>query len=577
MMEQRVQATAAHSGVNLGVYKMPIESDASLEQLVSAARNAEGRLLSIYLAQAAGEAQVGGSSETVSVGRFECVKETHISWILMLTNIVLKVKKPVKNAFLDYSSLDRRKQMCEREIQLDRRYSRGLYLGVTAFVSNKESGVELASESTSAHASPSGSHFEAPGTKSFAGAEIIEWAVVMKRFPDNALLADRLELNQVEAADVEALATSLANFHASAKQQELDGRWAAASEISRDALQNIDTLIQASMQDASAESVQQVQALQAWTKQQIPTIEPFFTSRKSGGYIRECHGDLHASNIVWWDEQWTPFDGVEFKEEFRWIDPISDLAFLAMDLHVRSHPGLAHLVLNTYLELSSDYGALHVWRWYLVYRALVRAKVSGLLIMQLPDGSPEIHGAIKARAAYIAFAHQTIQLPQPYLAITHGFSGSGKSTRARRLVELHGALRLRADVERKKLFDWAPSYRPTEDEKKRTYSAETTQRVYKQLGTTAEQILSAGMSVVIDATFLQGWQRSMMLEIANANSSKFRIIDCQADELTLRRRITARQAEGQDASDADSSVLAMQMKCEEPLTSSEMQMIYEQA
>ena len=248
---------------------------------------------------------------------------------------------------------------------------------------------------------------------------------------------------------------------------------------------------------------------------------------------------------------------------------MSDVAFLVMDLLARQQEPLANIFINSYLEQTGDYAGLEVLRWYLVYRSLVRAKVDGIVMTQHPEDSKEFETASAGRISYMDLAIRLVKVKPPTLWITHGLSGSGKSTGAEEIVRQKGAIRIRADVERKRLFGKDATYRANAEEMKRLYSSEISEQTYSRLHKLAETVLQAGYSVIVDATFLKRQQRAMFALLAKELSLPFEILDFHASCETLRERVKHRAAIGYDPSDADLPVLERQIELDEPLDETE--------
>ena len=177
-----------------------------------------------------------------------------------------------------------------------------------------------------------------------------------------------------------------------------------------------------------------------------------FSQRVANGFIRECHGDLHLANVIHWRGRLMPFDGIEFNDEFRWIDVMSDATFLAMDLAARGHLDLCRSFINAYLEQTGDHASLALLRWYLVYRALVRSKVASIRSEQAGQSESERKSALEDCQSHIELAYRFTLREPPCLWITHGLSGSGKTTGSECVVQRRGAIRLRSDLERKRHF-----------------------------------------------------------------------------------------------------------------------------
>jgi len=256
------------------------------------------------------------------------------------------------------------------------------------------------------------------------------------------------------------------------------------------------------------------------------------------------------------------FDCIEFSPSLRWIDVMSDVAFLVMDLQDRNQPELAQRFLNNYLENTGDYAAMSVLRFYQVYRALVRAKIDAIRADQAGISRKEQAEAEKDFLEYLNLALNYIRAAKPQLLITRGMSTSGKSTVSQSLMQQLGAVRIRSDVERKRLFGLKPEDDGQAAVGKGIYSAEATRMTYRKLEELAAQILGAGYSVIVDAVFLHYEEREQFRKLADAKQASFVILECIADVETLRQRIVQRK---NDVSDADLKVLEMQLSKWQPL------------
>ncbi len=266
------------------------------------------------------------------------------------------------------------------------------------------------------------------------------------------------------------------------------------------------------------------------------------------------------------DGRVTLFDCIEFNPELRWIDTISEVAFVAMDLQARGYAGFCWRFLNRYFASSGDYAAVSLLRYYFAYRALVRAKVEALRVHQEacePDSYPEL---IAPAIEYIDLASRWAASHRAGLIIMHGLSGSGKSTVAAQLVEALGAIQIRSDVERKRLFDLAASDDSESALDQGIYTAQATAATYQRLSEIAAGIMAADFTVIVDATLLQESQRRPLLELESAHPCKRIIIDCVASEAELRKRIIERE---NDPSEASLEVLRQQLWTRQPISQRE--------
>jgi predicted kinase len=284
---------------------------------------------------------------------------------------------------------------------------------------------------------------------------------------------------------------------------------------------------------------------------------------------------LHLGNIALIGGKVTLFDCIEFNASMRWIDVMSDVAFLVMDLRDRKRPDLAARLLNAYLEQTGDYAGLAVLRFYVAYRALVRAKIAILRLAQTV-GNGERQRLIDEYRGYLALAtaaagqHVDAARERPSLIITHGVAGSGKTTRAQAVVDSIGAIRIRSDVERKRLAGRHALARTASATGEGLYTAERDRQTYERLAALARIVLAAGYTAIVDAAFLRRWQRDLLRDVAIGLKLPFRIADCSAPGPVLRDRVAKRHEHGRDASEATIDVLEYQLAHADPLSSEEL-------
>ena len=467
--------------------------------------------------------------------------ETHISWVLLTGEFAYKIKKPVNLGFLDFSTLALRHQDCLEELRLNRRLAADYYLEVVAI--------------TGSMAVP-----RIRGT-----GQAIEYAVKMRQFPRDATLDKLAQRGELGNEQIDALAVRLAHFHlVECERAAADSPWGEAALIAQPVAENF-ALLATRLNDPEAR--QRLAKLQGWCVAEHLRLVPLMQQRKLSGWVRECHGDLHLANLAWVDGNLVIFDCLEFSPALRWIDVISEVAFCYMDLLHRQFAGLAARFLNAWLEATGDYQGVALLRYYAVYRALVRAKVAALRAGQGEDASrAEVTDCLQL--AERLTTHPSPPPTSPSLTITHGLSGSGKTTLAQKMLETRGLIRLRSDVERKRLAGLDACARG--GEALGLYSEAFGQRTYQHLAELAEGLLRAGWSVVVDAAFLQRWERDLFRALAQRLGADFGIVDIQADPDVLKARVRQRQAEGRDASDADLRVLEQQLATAQPLDADEL-------
>jgi len=464
------------------------------------------------------------------------VLETHISWVLLAGEYAYKVKKPVRLPFLDFSTLEARQRFCEEELRLNRRTAPALYLDVVPIVQ-----------------APRGPVLAAPG-KLYAPAALLDYAVKMRRFADGALAETLARRGALGPVHTDAIARTIAQFHASLPCTAASDTFGTAAQVSGPALGNFD---QIGALPAAAGAGDRLAPLRAWTAQECERLAAVFEARRDAGFVRECHGDLHLGNIAFIDGRPTPFDCIEFDPALRWIDVMSEVAFVVMDLHAHRLGGLAWRLLNAWLESSGDYEGMSVFRFYLVYRAMVRAKVALL------------RGDAAGFDAYLALAASLARHGRAALLAMHGFSGAGKTTVAQALLERIGALRVRSDVERKRLHGLAASARSASALDAGLYAAAASERTYARLAECAAGAVRAGYPVIADAAFLRRGERDRFRDVAAGLGAQFLIVSCEAGDAALRQRIAARAAQARDASEAELPVLERQLASRQKLAPDE--------
>lgn len=453
--------------------------------------------------------------------------ETHLSIVVLTGEFAYKIKKAVRLDFIDTTSLEHRRELCEEELRLNRRYAPELYLSV----------VPLTIESNRLR-------FGGSGTA-------IEYAVHMRQFDRQEELQALLNANAVEAAEIAELAERLADFHGAASVLN-ESCFRGTDAFLRKARENVASVVrQASRIHADTEALQ----LARWTETALANQLDSLRERERRGFIRECHGDLHSRNVVRWQGTLVPFDCIEFDPELRFIDVLSDIAFLVMDIIHRHRNDLAFTLLNRYLERTGDYGSMDLLPSYLTYRALVRAKVELVTLQQNPDSSESLERA----SSLLQTALRITQRDAPTLILMHGLTGSGKSWLSQQLVPRVPALRIRSDLERKRLVGLAPLAQRTSAIDRRIYSVEFNERTYGHLLNCAGACLRAKLSTIVDAAFLEAHARRAFAALARQERARFLILACHADPATLAKRIEQRRAARNDPSDADKAVLQFQL------------------
>ena len=467
--------------------------------------------------------------------------ETHISWVLLAGHYAYKIKKALDLGFLDFSSLQARLHYCEEEIRLNRRLAPKIYLDVIAIGGSAENPL--------------------------LGAQpAIEYAVRMRRFAVSKQLDRLVASNKILAKHIDSLAATIASFHRNLPAANANASFGTADTVHLAAQQNFEQLQTMLTEPADLEKLA---ALRRASDSEYAACLSMFGQRLAQGFVRECHGDLHLANIVLIDDQPTPFDGIEFNPALRWIDVMSEVAFTAMDLLHHRRADLASRFLNAYLEVTGDYAGIPLLRFYIAYRAMVRAKVSAIRAAQTGLSRREAAEARAGCRGYLELAADCLARKQGALIITHGLPGSGKTTFAQIALERLQAIRLRSDVERKRLFGIAPLSDSRESTDIDLYSTDVTLRTYAHLRELARGMLLAGYTVIVDAAFLKQNERDDFSRLAHELSAPFAIASIQAGNETLRARIIQRHQAAIDASEADIAVLEKLQLAREPLSKKE--------
>lgn len=470
--------------------------------------------------------------------------ETHISYVLLAGEYAYKIKKAVNLGFLDYTTLMSRRSFCQEELRLNRRTAPALYLGVVPVTGTPEQ--------------------PRIGDVGEVG-EAIEYAVMMHRFPQKSRLDSLLARDALNPAIVDALTVQVADFHASIAVADDKLPFGTPQTIAALTRQNIDQITPL-LHDADDLSLLSHHA--RWLATQHGRLSTLFAQRRSEGFVRECHGDLHLGNIVLIEGCPTLFDCIEFNPEMRWVDVMNEVAFLMMDLQAAGRADLSWRFLDRYLQITGDYAGARLLPYYIAYRAMVRAKVELMRAAQLRLTDA---GAVEHARRYLSLANSCTAARRPAIVLTHGFSGSGKSTLSLSLLEILGAIRLRADVERKRLHGIPIQHHTADAVDSGLYAADATHVTYERLSELTTLLAQAGTTVIVDASFLKRWQRELLRNAARRIDAPFLIVHFHADPEHLRDRVAARHASGSDASDADLVILEHQLAAHEPLAADEMQ------
>jgi uncharacterized protein len=457
---------------------------------------------------------------------------THAAIVFLAGDRAYKLKRAVKLPYLDFSTLDKRRAVIEREFEINSRATPELYLSVMPVTR-----------------APGENRLELGGV-----GEPVDWLLVMRRFDQDALLhkmACEGRFTRELAAD---LAVTVEHFHRRAPVIEKAGFAECLERVA------------GTIETALCGLVAQARGVQAFAyierlREELASKRAFLGEREREGFVRHCHGDLHLKNIVLWAGRPRLFDAIEFDDRLATIDVLYDLAFLLMDLLRRGLKEEANVILNHYLQLGSirEIEGLALLPLFLSFRSAIRA-MTGIHALTV-CGQAECEALVPEIAGYASFAADVLDVPRPRLVAIGGFSGVGKSSFARDAAASigapPGALHLRTDVERKIMHGVSLTHRLSPE----TYTPDSREEVYRRVFKKAEVALNAGVSVIVDAVFPEPLHRAAICDIALRMNARFSGLWLEADEQVLKRRLEAR---GADASDADAAIIEKQLKTIEP-------------
>jgi aminoglycoside phosphotransferase family enzyme/predicted kinase len=453
--------------------------------------------------------------------------ETHASIVFLAGSYAFKLKRAVRYPYLDYSTVERRKAMCEREVGLNRLTARQIYLGVRSIVARRD------------------------GSLAFGDAEdslpAVDWVVVMKRFDEDCLFGSLRKAGRLTVEVARALGSVIADFHLAA---ESVGDRSGAAEIAAVLDENVSMLRQSS---AFARGV--VEHLDTQARDALLQLKPLLNRRARSGFVRRCHGDLHLDNICLVDGRPVLIDAIEFNDDFTCIDVLFDLAFPLMELLRHRLVPQANALLNRYIERTGDHGGLAALPLFQSCRAAIRAHVALARMKLEKDGGARQHDLAEANA-YLCEATKLLAPRNPRLIAVGGVSGTGKSTLAYALapsvLPRPGAIVIRSDITRKSLLAVSETTRLPAS----AYTDAMHAHVFGLMARHAEIALTGGFSVILDGVYGDEGQRERLRNLARACGVPFDAFWLEAGQQALQDRIGARKT---DASDATPEVLRRQL------------------
>ena len=461
------------------------------------------------------------------------IVQTHISYIFICDNEVYKIKKPVNFGFLDFTSLAKRKFFCEGEVRLNCRLAENIYLGVVEIKQNHD------------------------GKFSFAGdGETIEYAVKMKKIPTQKMLKQLLKEGKCTGAIIEQIARKLVNFHQQAETGDKINEMGSIETISfnhRENFTQTESVIDLTI------SAHQYNFLKTYVFSFLEKHEKLFAQRVAQGKIRDCHGDLHLEHIICDDSGIFIFDCIEFNERFRCGDVAAEVAFLSMDLDFNGYREFSKEFVSAYVAISNNTEIYALLNFYKCYYAFVRGKVVGFRLNDKAINATERVKAVKLASRYFELAAEyAAKLIKPALIISCGLMGTGKSQLARRLSTHLGAEVITMDILRKETFNIPSQERCYDDFGKGIYDTQTTSLAYRGAFDIAREKLSAGTSVIIDASFKNRELRLAAQKLAQEVGVGFIAILCECPEHIIEERLKRREERKNGASDGRWEIFAKQ-------------------
>ncbi len=470
------------------------------------------------------------------------VLQTHISVVFIAGDLVFKVKKPVNFGFLDFSTLEKRDYYCREEVRLNTRLCPDVYLGVVPITDD--------------------------GTRIAVGGSgrVVEYAVKMRRLPQDAMMDELLRRGRVAHDDVRRIAAALFPFYRDALTGPHIDRYGTMGVIGLNCDENFNQTKPYIDKTISSEFYE---TIREFTEQTFKTRVDLFEERVRGGFIREGHGDLHSRNVCITPHEVYIYDCIEFNERFRMGDVAQDIAFLAMDLDFFRYPGLSRLFIDEYVRLSGDKALGGLTDFYACYHAFARGKVTSFELGESEIDADEKERAVRRARAYFHLAyHYALRERSPYLVITFGLAGTGKSAIADRLAGEMGFQVIRSDEVRKDIAGVDRNEHRYEGFEEGIYTRRMTENTYGLLLDRAGRLLSENRSVILDASFLKEDERARARAVAEETGSRFLTVATTCPDGIVKNRIRQRMKE-KSVSDATFEVYLKQKLMRQPLTARE--------
>lgn len=463
------------------------------------------------------------------------MEQTQMSFVFLTDRYVYKVKKPVNLGYLDYTTLEKRKFYCHKEVELNRRLCPDNYLGVVPVTQHR-------------------------GSYSISGGgKAIEYAVKMRRLPGELMMDSLIEKNGVSTEMISRLAEKLSSFHRQAETNKTINAFGRVDIIKQNTEENF---AQTEKYFGKTISSHQYQQIKDYTRSFIRENIALFQKRIEEGCIRDCHGDLHTAHICF-ENGVCIYDCIEFNDRFRYGDIASEVAFLAMDLDHHGRADLGHYFVSNYIDSSQDEGLKKLLNFYKCYRAYIRGKVACFKLDDPYISQNERDKTLEAAISYFDLAYSYVK-SMPSLFITVGLVGSGKTALAQALAKRLGLVVISSDVTRKRLADIPETERHFEEFDAGIYSPQFSRLTYDTMLAETRRLLGEGISVIIDASFIKSEEREKAKGLAQEMKAHFLVLECTLDEKLTRQRLTERLKQG-SVSDGRWEIFEVQKGVFEPI------------
>ena len=454
------------------------------------------------------------------------IHQTHISAVFLAGDYAYKLKKPVDLEFVDYSTLDRRRYFCDREVELNQRLAPDVYLDVVAVVDDDGLRIETTPEE---------------------GDDVVEWAVRMRRLDESDTLLARFDRGAIPPGIFERIGRCVARFHGDADRGPHIAEYAAYSVVEKNAMDNFDQTRSHVGETVDPDVFDRLRRL---TRRRLDELQSVIAGRAEDGVARDTHGDLRLEHVyISGDDLWI-VDCIEFNEAFRYADPVSDVAFFAMDLGFRGYDDEARQFLDAYFQETKDDEGRRLVDFYVAYRSCVRAKVHGFKSMESEVPKPKRRQAHRKARAHWLYALSRLEAPEqgPELLLLAGLPAAGKSTLGRRFVDDDRVdVLIESDVVRKELAGLDPEESADAEFGEGIYTREFSRKTYEEVARRAGQHLEKGRRVAIAATFVSDERRRQMIDVARRRGVPVQFLECRISQQLAHQRLEARTDDVSDA------------------------------